>query len=215
MGVRDGDCGCRAGDQPFDEPNVSEAKEETKALAAHAASGRFDKGHPIVGESVSVFSRSFAGSSPAAVVRAAIDSIRGGDYVAFPSYLSASQEVEAAVREARACIRARTRAATTFGVGPGYLHSTGRYHKGGPNTLVAFVLTADDEMETPMPEAGYSFSILKRAQALGDIESLQAHGRHIVRIHFTSAAAATVDLERIFASGWRSIPPGGMRPWSR
>ena len=71
--------------------------------------------------------------------------------------------------------------ASTFGVGPRYLHSTGQYHKGGPNTALAFVVTADDETQTEIPEAGYTFSILKRAQALGDAETLEAHDRRVVR----------------------------------
>jgi glucose-6-phosphate isomerase len=185
---------------PFDEPNVSEAKEKTKAqLAAYAQSARFNEGAPAAADpSVNVFSGSFTGATPAAVVRAAIDSIAAGDYVAFLSYLPASQEVEAAVAGARASLRARTRAATTFGIGPRYLHSTGQYHKGGPNTIVAFVLTADDETETPIPDAGYSFSVLKRAQALGDVETLQSHSRRTIRIHFTRAAAAAADLTRLF-----------------
>ena len=83
----------------------------------------------------------------------------------------------------RSAIRSRTRAATTFGVGPRYLHSTGQYHKGGPDTALAVVITADDETETAIPGAGYSFSVLKRAQALGDVETLEAHGRRTVRLH--------------------------------
>jgi hypothetical protein len=91
------------------------------------------------------------------------------------------------------------KAATTFGVGPRYLHSTGQYHKGGPNTTVAFVVTADDETQTMIPESGYSFSVLKRAQALGDVETLEAHERRTVRIHVKDAAAAARTIEHLFA----------------
>jgi transaldolase/glucose-6-phosphate isomerase len=133
------------------------------------------------------------------VVRAAIDSLAAGDYIAFLSYLPASVEVETAVAEAREAIRARTHAASTYGIGPRYLHSTGQYHKGGPNTIAAFVLTADDSTETPIPEAGYSFAVLKRAQALGDVETLQAHDRRVVRIHFGRAETAAEDFGRLFA----------------
>jgi hypothetical protein len=84
-------------------------------------------------------------------------------------------------------------------VGPRYLHSTGQYHKGGPNTCVAFVLTADDETETAIPDAGYSFAVLKRAQALGDVQALKAHGRRVVRLHFADVNTAAAELRRIFA----------------
>jgi hypothetical protein len=187
---------------PFDEPNVSEAKEKTRAqLAAFAKRGRFVEPDATASdEAVTATSRAFAGDSPAAVVSAAIDSLAPGDYAAVLSYLPASPDVERAVAGARRAIRARTLAATTFGVGPRYLHSTGQYHKGGPNTVVAFVLTGDDQTETAIPEAGYSFAVLKRAQALGDVETLEARGRRTVRLHFKNLENAAADIERLFAA---------------
>ena len=159
--------GAALGINPFDEPNVSEAKEKTRTLlAAYAEKGRFEEP-----------------SNPAATVEAvrrALDSLEANDYVAFLSYLPARPEIESAIRSIRTQIRAKKKVATTFGVGPRYLHSTGQYHKGGPNTAVVFVITSDDSTSTDIPEAGYSFAVLKRAQALGDIEALQAHGRRVV-----------------------------------
>ncbi len=193
--------GAALGLNPFDEPNVSEAKEKTKALlASFAAHGRLPEPAPAaVDGSVAVFSARYSGASPSAVIRSAIDSIRPGDYVAFLSYLPAESDVESAIAEVRQAIRSRTHAASTFGVGPRYLHSTGQYHKGGPNTLVAFVVTADDETSTEIPEAGYTFSVLKRAQALGDVETLDAHDRRTVRIHIKEADSAAQTIERLFA----------------
>jgi hypothetical protein len=174
---------------PFDEPNVSEAKEKTKALlAAYAAEGRFGDEPP---------------APSAAAVRQAIESIRPGDYAAFLSYLPGESDIQQTLDEIRIELRSRTRAATTFGLGPRYLHSTGQYHKGGPNTCVAFVLTSDDETSTPIPEAGYSFSVLKRAQALGDVQTLEAHRRRVVRLHFRDAATAAADLRRVFTEAMR------------
>jgi glucose-6-phosphate isomerase len=193
--------GAGLGINPFDEPNVAEAKEKTKALlGAHAQRGALPESHPAAeGSSCAVYSRTFKGSTPAAVVRAAVDSIKPGDYVAFLSYLPPDSGAESAVSEVRSAIRSTTHAATTFGVGPRYLHSTGQYHKGGPNTAVAFVITADDETQTAVPEAGYTFSVLKRAQALGDMEALEAHGRRAVRIHVQGhPSEAASRLGRLF-----------------
>jgi glucose-6-phosphate isomerase len=197
--------GAALGLNPFDEPNVSEAKEKTKALlASFAAHGRLPEPAPVaVNASAAVFSSRFSGASPSAVIRSAIDSIRPGDYVAFLSYLPAESDVESAIAEVRQAIRSRTHVASTFGVGPRYLHSTGQYHKGGPNTLVAFVVTADDETSTEIPEAGYTFSVLKRAQALGDVETLEAHHRRTVRIHIKEADSAAVTIERLFGEALR------------
>jgi len=181
--------GAALGINPFDEPNVSEAKDKTKALLAdYAARGRFD-------DEPTAASPALAGE--------AVEAIRPGDYVAFLSYLPGESGIEAAVADIRLAIRGRTRAATTFGLGPRYLHSTGQYHKGGPNTCVAVVLTADDETRTPIPEAGYSFSVLKRAQALGDVQALDAHGRRVVSLHFADHATAAAKLREIFAEALR------------
>jgi hypothetical protein len=193
--------GAVLGINPFDEPNVSEAKEKTKAhLSAYASARTLPQPAPAASDSaVAVFTSRFAGTSPAAVVRAAIDSLRPRDYTAFLSYLPGESDVQAAILEVRRAIRSKTHAASTFGVGPRYLHSTGQYHKGGPNTALAFVITADDGTQTEIPEAGYTFAVLKRAQALGDVETLEAHGRRTVRIHLQDANTASRAIERLFA----------------
>ncbi|HXG56585.1 MAG TPA: hypothetical protein VNJ03_14505 [Vicinamibacterales bacterium] len=171
---------------PFDEPNVSEAKEKTKGLlAGYASRGAFDDRVPPAAET-------------AAAVRSAIESLGQNDYAAFLSYLPADPAITAAIGAIRDRLRARHKVASTFGVGPRYLHSTGQYHKGGPNTAVAFVFTADDGTTTDVPDAGYSFSVLKRAQALGDIEALTAHGRRVVRIHVPHANGAADAITRLF-----------------
>ncbi len=180
---------------PFDEPNVAEAKEKTKSILA---SGDLTGGKPAASANgVAVYSK-FAGAQPAAVVRAAIDSIKPGDYVAFLSYLPASEATTQAVAGIRERIRRRTRAASTFGVGPRYLHSTGQYHKGGPNTAVAFVITGEDETNTPIPDAPYTFSQLKRAQAVGDAQTLEAHDRRAVRIHIDHGVDPAATLTNLF-----------------
>lgn len=193
--------GSALGINPFDEPNVSEAKEKTKALlAAYAKSGALPEPTPAATDGdVSVYSSRFAGASPPDVLAWMIRSISHGNYLAFLSYLPAGNDIEQAVAEVRGAIRSRTRAASTFGVGPRYLHSTGQYHKGGPDTALALVFTADDETETAIPGAGYSFSALKRAQALGDVETLEAHTRPTIRIHLKDADSAARVVEHLFA----------------
>jgi len=185
---------------PFDEPNVAEAKEKTKTLlSAYSASGRLPQPQPAAeNQAVTVFSKKFAGGSPADVIRAAIASLGSSDYVAFLSYLPGAGEAQSTIAGIRHQIRSRTRAASTFGIGPRYLHSTGQFHKGGPNTIVAFVITADDGTNTEIPESGYSFAVLKRAQALGDAETLEAHDRRTVRIHIKDAKEAARTLGDLF-----------------
>jgi hypothetical protein len=186
---------------PFDEPNVAEAKQKTKVLlGAFTAHGRLpEPAFTASSGDLDAWSQAFTGASPAALIEAALASLATGHYVAFLSYLPALASTEAAVGRIREAIRGRYKAASTFGVGPRYLHSTGQYHKGGPNTALAFVLTNDDTTATEIPAAGYSFSVLKRAQALGDVEALTAHGRRVVRLHLKGHAEdAGAALEKMF-----------------
>jgi glucose-6-phosphate isomerase len=190
---------------PFDEPNVAEAKEKTKALlAAYAEKGKLpEPAAAAENDLVAVFSRKFTRTSAPAVIRSALSSLAGGDYVAFLSYLPADSDVQAAIADVRVAIRAKHRVASTFGVGPRYLHSTGQFHKGGPNTALAFVITGDDETKTEIPEAGYTFSVLKRAQALGDVETLDAHDRRTVRIHIKNTKGAAQTIKSLFNEAMR------------
>jgi transaldolase / glucose-6-phosphate isomerase len=98
-------------------------------------------------------------------------------------YLAPSDDLDAAVSELRATIRAATGAATTFGYGPRFLHSTGQLHKGGPNTGVFLQLTADVAQDLPIPGEGYSFATLRNAQALGDLQVLLRRKRRALRVH--------------------------------
>ncbi|MET0214783.1 MAG: hypothetical protein ABW292_17360 [Vicinamibacterales bacterium] len=68
--------------------------------------------------------------------------------------------------------------------------------------MLAFVVTNDDETHTEIPGAGYTFSTLKQAQALGDAETLAAHGRRVVRLHLNSGTTVR-GLETVFADALR------------
>jgi hypothetical protein len=87
------------------------------------------------------------------------------------------------LQDLRVAIRDTRRVATTLGFGPRFLHSTGQLHKGGPNTGVYIQITADDGTDVPIPGKPFTFSILKRAQAAGDLQSLRNHGRRVIRVH--------------------------------
>ena len=192
--------GAALGVNPFDEPNVAEAKAKTRTLLdAYAAHGRLPEDAPLAEDNdVAVHTLGFAGPDPGSLVSAAVKSLQPGDYVAFLSYLPPSSALDQALAGARVAIRAKKRSATTAGVGPRYLHSTGQYHKGGPNAVLAFVITGDDETATEVPGSGYTFSVLKRAQALGDVQALEGHGRRVLRLHLRGQETEAI-LARLFA----------------
>jgi hypothetical protein len=98
-----------------------------------------------------------------------------------------------ALRTIRRQVRDRTRAATMFGFGPRYLHSTGQLHKGGPPTGVFLLITATPREDVPIPGETFSFATLELAQAVGDFKSLDAAGRRALHAHLPSPDPALVD----------------------
>jgi transaldolase/glucose-6-phosphate isomerase len=181
--------GWRLGINPFDQPNVQESKDATKALLEkYKQDGKFAKQRALASDGqLTVYGDAEAGeSSPALSVpealRAHCAQIKPGDYVALLAYVEETPEVEAEIRAIRDTVRKATRCATTNGFGPRFLHSTGQLHKGGPDSGVFIQITAPDKVDFPVPEAPYSFSVLKDAQALGDFQSLLKHGRRAIRV---------------------------------
>ena len=102
------------------------------------------------------------------------------------SYFRRTEARHQALQTLRLALRDRRHVATTLGYGPRYLHSTGQLHKGGPNTGVFILFTADAPADLAIPEQPYGFATLQRAQALGDFRSLNTKGRRVVRIHLGS-----------------------------
>ena len=178
--------GALLGINPFDEPNVSQAKDATRSLLdMYRAQRRLPvpEAHATVdGARITLSHTSLesAGTEPLSAVLSA----RPPDYVAVLAYLPPDAEpFESALREVRAALAARTGCASMFGYGPRYLHSTGQLHKGGPNTGVFVVITADPEADLPVPDEPFSFGVLEMAQALGDFQALDRTGRRAVHVH--------------------------------
>src|SRR5207237_2411806 len=95
----------------------------------------------------------------------------------------------------RKSVRDKMAIATTAGYGPRFLHSTGQLHKGGPKTGLFLQIVQDDAKDVPIPGQPYSFSILKQAQAIGDLRSLTSRRLPVLR----------VTLGREPAAGWRAL----------
>ncbi|HEX9629539.1 MAG TPA: bifunctional transaldolase/phosoglucose isomerase [Pyrinomonadaceae bacterium] len=196
--------GWRLGINPFDQPNVQESKDATKALlekfksegklpeqAASASDGQL-----TIYAGGEAGARSSAGSVEE-VLLAYCATIKPGDYVALLAYLEETPEHSAALQGIRASVRDATKAATTMGYGPRFLHSTGQLHKGGPDSGVFIQITAPDKVDFPIPGEPYTFSILKDAQALGDFQSLLVHGRRALRVDLgKDVVAGLQSLER-------------------
>jgi glucose-6-phosphate isomerase len=174
---------------PFDEPNVQQAKDATrKLLDEYRATGRLpmpapDRSlHGIDLTSSRAARQMLKGQDPDAILTL----ISAGDYAAWLAYLGPDRALADELASLRRAIRDRTRAATMFGDGPRYLHSTGQLHKGGPNTGVFVLVTATPVQDLPIPGEPFSFGTLELAQALGDFASLDATGRRALHAHLPS-----------------------------
>ena len=188
--------GWRLGINPFDQPNVQESKDATKALLGkYEQDGKLPKQAVLASDGQLVVYAGGEGGSTAALsveeaLRAHCAQIKPGDYVALLAYIEETPETEAALQKIRTSVRDATHCATTTGYGPRFLHSTGQLHKGGPDSGVFIQITAPDKVDFPVPEAPYTFSILKDAQALGDFQSLLKHGRRAIRVDLGSDVIA-------------------------
>jgi glucose-6-phosphate isomerase len=175
----------------FDEPNVQESKDRTKALLErYAREGRLPTDEPLMTEGgISVYGERtmLGGQSAKDALRALLQQINAGDYLAVLSFLPRTSALDAAVGILRNELVRRQNNAIMLGYGPRYLHSTGQLHKGGPDRVVFLMLTAEDPMDLPVPGKPYSFSVLKAAQALGDFQALKERKRRIVRLHLGRA----------------------------
>jgi hypothetical protein len=147
------------GINPFDQPNVQEAKDNTARVLREGAPD-LDPGD----------------------LAALLDGIAPPRYVAILAYLPYSDEVDAAAARFRERLVLERQVATTFGYGPRYLHSTGQLHKGGPKTGAFIQVLHEPGTDFEVPGEPYTFGTLFRAQADGDLQTLRAHGLDAVRV---------------------------------
>jgi transaldolase/glucose-6-phosphate isomerase len=117
-----------------------------------------------------------------------------GDYVALLAYIERNDSHTRLLTAMRAAIRDTTRAATCLGLGPRFQHSTGQAYKGGPNSGVFLQITCDDSRDIDVPGRGYSFGVVKAAQASGDLAVLVERGRRALRVHLTDVDTGLAEL---------------------
>ncbi len=194
---------------PFDEPDVALAKKLTKDfLQVYEEKGALHDDEPIVTEdNVSLYAgerlgeiltsiclqRDYDSTNLEGMLAAHISLARSSNYISLLAYMEANDANEETLQNIRRRLRHATKRAVTVGYGPRYLHSTGQLHKGGPNTGVFILITVDDDVDLPIPRQPYGFSVLKQAQALGDLQALRDRKRRVVRVHISGDIQAGLD----------------------
>ena len=165
----------------FDQPNVQESKDITKGLLGEYVETGELPAEPAAHDGRRVVYPVGDEDLPAAL-REFFAQAAAGDYVALQAYVAPGQAVWDQLQAVRLLLRDGLRVATTLGYGPRYLHSTGQLHKGGPNKGLFLQLLGHDPGDVEIPGQPYSFGVLKRAQARGDLTALRAHGCRAMRV---------------------------------
>jgi len=160
--------GAAIGVQPFDQPDVAAAKAATAEVLAEGGA-----------------------DVPVQPVDELLAQLVPGDHLALQAFLDPADPAAGDLEATRVALRDRHRVATSLGLGPRFLHSTGQLHKGGPRAIVCVQVVAEDLHEIPIPGQPFGFGHLKQAQAAGDLRTLQARGIRAGRVALADLLGAT------------------------
>jgi len=185
------------GINPFDQPDVEAAKVAARGLLdarPEPTPAAFTDGV------VEVRGGDWLGSAAtvAEAVQALLDQLGADGYLSVQAYLDRiSYAPLEGIRDELAAVSGRP---VTFGWGPRFLHSTGQFHKGGPAIGVFLQVTAAASTDLEIPERPFTFGQLIAAQASGDAQVLEGHGRPVLRLHLTERAAGVAQLQDVVAA---------------
>ena len=171
---------------PFNQPNVTEAKDRTSVILTEITEGKFKFEMPVFEDKeIAVYSnRDIKNLSD--FLQLPIS------YFAVMAYLTRGTEDE--ITKLRSIISNKTNKPTTFGWGPRFLHSTGQFHKGGQQNGAFIQITADSQVDVHIPNQTYSFAQLIMAQALGDAKALTERDLPLIRLHLKNRSAGITKL---------------------
>lgn len=174
---------------PFNQPNVTEAKEQTSALLSEwkGVLPTFT-GDATVG-ALEIFG---AGSNATEALSQLISKIPADGYIAVMAYLD--RKDDGAISELRAILASKSGRPVTFGWGPRFLHSTGQFHKGGQQNGVFLQITGNAKKDIAIPGQNYGFKTLVAAQALGDGKALESRKYPLLRFNLTNRAMGISEL---------------------
>jgi glucose-6-phosphate isomerase len=209
--------GAVLGIDPFDQPNVEEAKQLTRDVLAKAERGESlaDPQDPLAkAEGLSLY-----GDAALRLTSGAGDVIgelarhlarrKPNAYLALQAFIAPTPTRDEAMARIRTLLRDRTGRATTAGYGPRFLHSTGQLHKGGAPIGWFLQLTSDHPDDRPIPGWAYTFGQLIDAQAAGDFAALESHDLPILRVHLgADVDAGLAALQRALAAALDTTSEG-------
>jgi len=184
------------GVNPFDQPDVDAAKRQTQeALSRYKETQALPEEEPaLTDELLSIYGTCGRAESVPACLAEFWGQARPGDYGAILAFVARNEENARYLHRLADDLEVWLGIPVTVGFGPRYLHSTGQLHKGGPNTLLAMQVTQDDGADLDITGEAYSFGVLERAQALGDLRALRNAGRRAMRVHLGEPAPGGLNV---------------------
>jgi glucose-6-phosphate isomerase len=177
------------GINPFDQPNVTESKQNTNRILSE---GLPDEQPDFTDGEVQGFSSAGGATNVEEALRRLVAQVGADGYLEVMAYLNRFVDSDTArLRELLAKASGRP---VTFGWAPRFLHSTGQYHKGGPQVGAFLQITGAAPEDLPVPGRPYTFGQLEAAQAAGDRQALAGRGRPLLRLHLTDRAKGIARL---------------------
>jgi transaldolase/glucose-6-phosphate isomerase len=184
------------GIDPFDQPNVEEAKTNTRAVIAS-----FEKGGGPGAQAEDAATGVADEAVLESAIKTALTALAPNGYASIQAYIAQTPERDAALMRIRTLLRDATHRATTVGYGPRFLHSTGQLHKGGAPIGWFLQLVAEHPVDLAIPGKAYTFGQLIDAQAIGDARTLGDHKLPVLRINLGQGPdAGLAALERALAA---------------
>jgi len=171
---------------PFDQPNVAEAKDRTSKILTQVADNKFEIQKPVYEDNqIAVYSNHDV-KNLSEFLHLPIN------YFAIMAYLTRGADDE--ITKLRSLVSKKTNKPTTFGWGPRFLHSTGQFHKGGQQNGAFIQITANSIVDVDIPDQPYSFAQLIMAQALGDAKALTERDLPLIRLHLKNRSSGITKL---------------------
>jgi glucose-6-phosphate isomerase len=174
---------------PFNQPNVTEAKEATSAVLQEWGDKLPQLQAKASDDSVDIFGD---GNTLTAALKNLIATTDADGYIAIMAYLDRQDDV--AISELRSILSNKSGRPVSFGWGPRFLHSTGQFHKGGQQNGSFLQITGVNKNDYAIPGRDFGFTTLLMAQAVGDSRALAARKYPLLRLHLQDRSAGINQL---------------------
>lgn len=174
---------------PFNQPNVTEAKEQTLALLEEWGGVQPHLTPVCTDGNVEIFGD---GQSLHDALATFIEGVEDGGYIAIMAYLD--RRDDAKIAELRSIIAKKANKPTSFGWGPRFLHSTGQFHKGGQSNGSFLQITGEATLDIEIPGRTFGFKTLVAAQGLGDGRALAKRKYPLLRLHLQNRSAGIDEI---------------------